>query len=91
MANVSVEKEAVRRAIAICERSIQQYRDTLTRLKTSYVSAGTEWRDEKYKELGALLSECTGAFRQPLKELEESKEKLGELLKAMEEYEDIDL
>lgn len=91
MANASVEKEAVKRSIALCERSIQQYKDMLNRLKTSYVSAGTEWRDAKYRELGELLNECTGAFRLPLKELEESKAKLGELLKAMEEYENIDL
>lgn len=87
MASVSVEKDVVRKSIVLCNKSIQQYKQSAQALERKYQEAGCSWHDVKYKQLGGVVQECTTALKTPVKELEECVRKLNELLKAMEKYE----
>ena len=87
MANVFVEKDVVRKSIVLCNKSIQQYKHTAQYLEKNYQDAGNTGRDVKYKQLGGVVQECTGALKTPVKDLEECVKKLNELLLAIEKYE----
>lgn len=87
MGNVSVEKDAINKAIALCNKSIQQYRQASKALDMKYQEAGHSWHDGKYQQLGGVVRECTTALNNPVKELEECVKKLTEMLIAIEKYE----
>lgn len=87
MANVSVEKEAIAKSIAICNRSIQQHKQTITFLGRKYRETGTRWNDNKYVQLGRVLNDCAVALNTPLNELENCITTLNEIMKAIEKYE----
>lgn len=87
MANVSVEKSAVVKSIALCNHTIQQYKQTAAYMEKQYREAGTNWRDAKYAQLGVVVNDCTTALKAPVAELEECLRKLNEILKAIERYE----
>lgn len=87
MAEVLVEKSAVQGAIALCDRSIQEYQQASKFLSSRYIQAGSFWKDDKYEQLGVVVGDCTKALENPIEELEDCKIKLMELLKAIETYE----
>lgn len=87
MANVSVEKSAVIKSIALCNHTIQQYKQTAVYMGKRYREAGVGWHDAKYAQLGAVINDCTSALNAPIAELEECLGKLNEILKAIERYE----
>lgn len=87
MANVSVEKSAVVKSIALCNRTIQHYKQTAAYMEKQYREAGNGWHDAKYAQLGAVVNDCTTALKSPVAELEDCLRKLNELLKAIERYE----
>ena len=87
MANVSVEKDVVRKSIILCNRSINEYKKAARSLVEDYRVAGGSWSDAKYRQLGGLVAECTNSMKIPVTELEECVKKLNELLKAIEKYE----
>lgn len=87
MAKVSVERAVLVQSIALCNRSIQQYKQTSHSLEMKYREAGGNWHDEKYRQLGGVVNECITALNAPQKEMEECLDKLNELLKAIESYE----
>lgn len=91
MATVSVEKEAILRSIALCNRSMEQYKITARTLALKYREAGCDWRDEKYAQLGNVINDCIGSLTSPLREFEESVNKLNEILKLIEMYENENL
>lgn len=89
MAGVSVEKAALLGAISLCNESINNFQKTSSVLSKKYQSAGSDWRDNKYTQLGTIVNECNTALNQPVKQLQECITKLNELLKAVDEYENI--
>lgn len=91
MAAISVEKSAVEKSILLCERTIQQYRQIAAHLERQYRAAGSSWNDVKYRQLGNVVHDCTGALTHPLSELEECLGRLRVLLKAIERYENENL
>lgn len=91
MANVSVEKAAVTRAISLCEHSINEFDRTSRDLKRTYDMAGAEWRDAKYQQLGGIVNDCTIALTKPIQELGDCITTLKALLKAIEAYEALDM
>lgn len=87
MAGVSVEAAAVSGAISLCQQSIQQFEKASGDLSKKYQAAGTTWKDEKYKKLGGIVTDCTTALNKPIKELQDCVKKLTALQKAIAEYE----
>lgn len=87
MPGVSVESAAVEGAISLCRQSIQQLNKAADDLTKKYRAAGTSWKDSKYQQLGGIVSECTHALSNPVKQLEECLTALNALHKAVVEYE----
>lgn len=87
MSSVSVEKSAVAGAISLCKQSIQQFNQASGSLSSKYQTAGSNWKDAKYQQLGGIVRDCTGALTKPVKELEGCITKLEALLAAIEQYE----
>lgn len=89
---VSVESAAIQGGIGCCKTSIQELASASKKLQNSYQQAGSGgWRDQKYTALGGIVSECCGALIKPISELQECMTKLNDLLKAVSEYEQINL
>lgn len=89
---VSVEKNAVNSGISCCKLAMRELEAAANSLHNQYKRAGSSgWRDQKYNDLGVLVSRCTNALIQPIHDLEECQKKLQELLKAVENYEQVNL
>ena len=54
-----------------------------------YDSLGSGWNDEKYRELGQIVHNCSNALKQPISELQRCEVFLQQLLKIISEYESI--
>ena len=87
MPNVSVEASAVEGAVSLCQKSIQQFQQTSSSLNRSYQAAGSSWKDQKYQQLGSIVSDCTQALNRPVRELEDCIQKLQQLRQAITTYE----
>lgn len=89
---VSVESVAVQSGIGCCKTSIHELETASRNLQRAYQQAGSGgWRDQKYAALGGIVEECCGALTKPVGELQECMQKLGELLRAIQEYESTSL
>jgi len=87
---VSVTQEAVKGGISCCNTSIQELGSASKKLTRDYQTAGSGgWSDEKYRALGDIVNDCCTALNKPIKDLEDCKQKLDELLKAIQAYESV--
>jgi len=93
MANgVSVEKTAIQGGIGCCKLSIRELETASKTLQRNYQQAGSGgWKDQKYAQLGSIVQECCTALTKPIGELQECMRKLDDLLKAVGEYENVNL
>ena len=84
---VSVERSAVGNAIKICNQAIQGFQKASGDLQKKYQTAGSNWKDSKYAQLGGIVSDCNQALTKPISQLEECIRSLQELDKAIAAYE----
>lgn len=91
-ANVSVESAAVQSGIGVCNISMEELSKAANNLQKSYQQAGSGgWKDSKYAALGGIVGECCSALTKPIGELQECMQKLQDLLRAIGEYEQVNL
>lgn len=89
---VSVEKAAVQGGIGCCKVAIHELETAARNLQRNYQRAGSGgWRDQKYVDLGGIVEECSSALLRPVAELQDCMIRLEELLKAISDYEMVDL
>lgn len=89
---VSVESAAVQGGISCCKTAIHELESSAKSLQRGYQQAGSGgWRDQKYVALGSIVNECSSALNRPVRELQECLIKLQDLLKAISEYEQVNL
>lgn len=89
---VSVEKTAVEGGIRCCELSIRELESAAKSLRVQYEKAGAAgWADQKYLELGRIVTDCTKALHNPVDELKDCLVKLRKILQAVESYENVKL
>ena len=86
MANASVDMNTVKNAQILCNEAIEVLNSSVQKLNNRYRDAGQQWRDEKYKQLGNIVSDCSRALKSPLEELRDCLAKLKELEKSILEY-----
>ena len=91
MASVSVSLADVEHAERMCMGAIGALNDAAKKLDDRYNAAGQSWRDNKYKQLGDVVNDCTNAMRSPIDELFECVQKLREIEKRLAEYESINI
>lgn len=90
--SITVEAAAIQKGISCCRQSIQKLDDAAKKLQHGYQQAGSSgWNDQKYSALGGIIEECASSLRRPINELTACQGKLSELLKAINEYENIKL
>ena len=91
MADVSVSMAAIQQAESICQNAIGELNSSTQKLNTRYREAGEQWRDDKYKQLGGIINDCSRVMKSPIDELFDCITKLRELEKAIVEYESTNL
>ena len=89
---VSVERAAIQGGISCCKTSISELEGASSTLQRYYQQASSSgWKDQKYSQLGGIVQECCTALTRPIGELQECMEKLNGLLRAVDEYEQVNL
>ncbi len=86
-----VDSASVSKAITICVQAVEALDRTSQALMSKYQAAGSGWKDAKYKELGAIVSEAVSALRNPIGELQNCQGTLQQVQSAISDYEDISL
>ena len=91
MASVGVSRAAIQQADRICSTAIQELHIASQKLNTRYRDAGQKWKDDKYKQLGVIIEDCSRAIKSPIDELSDCITKLRQLDKTIQEYENTNL
>ena len=73
-----------RNACGVCTHELQL---TAQQLQRDYMSAGSGWKDEQYKNLGQIVEDSCTAILQPIPQLENCQKWLQELAALVEKYE----
>jgi len=89
MANAAVTSEAIGKASKLCQQSIQSLNKASQNLQQKYAAAGSGWKDNKYAQLGSIISECRSALGQPIEQLNGCIASLQDLGIAVSEYEEV--
>ena len=71
-------------ACGVCTHELQL---TAQQLQRDYMSAGSGWKDEQYKNLGQIVEDSCAAILQPIPQLESCQKWLQELAALVEKYE----
>jgi hypothetical protein len=82
---------AIQQAESICQTAIGELNGSSQKLNARYQEAGERWRDEKHKQLGVIINDCSRAMKSPIDELFDCISKLQALEKAIIEYESTSL
>lgn len=88
MANVDVTRAAVQKAMQSCVDAANELQGAARNLKKQYESAGSGWKDNKYKELGSIVTDCNEAMKEPISQLGDCYKSLSELDSIIAAYED---
>lgn len=86
MSSVSVGLDDIRFAMTICRDADRILKRVSKKLNNSYREAGEYWRDDKYRQLGEIIGDCTAALDAPTYELNECARKLRDLENAVQSY-----
>lgn len=86
MANVDVTLGAVQKAKQSCVAAARELQNAAKNLKEKYASAGTGWKDSKYREFGDIVSTCNEAMKAPMSQLQECHQTLSEIESIIVEY-----
>ena len=89
MSEVSVEISAVSTATKKCQVAQTELMDVSNKMIRNYNSLGSDWNDEKYRELGAIVRSCSDALRQPVSELQRCERFLQRIYNSLAEYQNI--
>jgi hypothetical protein len=91
MSGVNTSSELVRDAINLCNATIQSLSATQGKMQNSYCSAGNEWSDAKYRQLGDIVNDCSREIRRTLEALGGCLVPLNRLEQSIAEYESVSL
>jgi len=78
---------AIQQAENICQTAIGELNSSSQKLNSRYREAGERWRDNKYKQLGVIIDDCSKAMKSPIDDLFDCIAKLREIEKVLMEYE----
>ena len=89
MATAAVTREAISKAVGLCQQSIESLNKASQGLQQKYQAAGQGWKDSKYAQLGGIVTECRSALGKPVDQLQSCIASLQDLASAVSEYEDV--
>lgn len=87
MSNVSVRSEELKKQFNIMDNEVSAIESARKKMLSQYQQLGSQWKDAKYKELGAIVHECDQALRKIEKTLLYGQKNLLAIIKAVQEYE----
>lgn len=86
MAKVQGSPEALSQMANQIKKVIQQENAAAQALQQAYRSAGSEWNDAKYQQLGAVVNDAVTAIRQPIADLEAAIQKIKKMEQELRAY-----
>lgn len=86
MSKISVSEESLVSMIAILEDARRGLESSVVELKKAYVSAGAEWHDKKYQQLGEIVERANRSILSIGYTLGDAKNKLKTLQKNINDY-----
>ena len=86
MAKVQGSPEALSQMANQIQRVIQQENAAAQALQQAYKSAGSEWNDSKYQQLGVVVNDAVSAIKQPIADLESAIQKIKKMEKELRAY-----
>ncbi len=87
MASAQVKIQDLKNGINACGVCTHELQLTTQQLQRDYMSAGSGWKDEQYKNLGQIVEDSCTAILQPIPQLENCQKWLQELADLVEKYE----
>lgn len=87
MASAQVKIQDLKNGINACGVCTHELQLTAQQLQRDYMSAGSGWKDEQYKNLGQIVEDSCTAILQPIPQLENCQKWLQELAALVEKYE----
>ena len=87
MASAQVKIQDLKNGINACGVCTHELQLTTRQLQRDYMSAGSGWKDEQYKNLGQIVDDSCTAILQPIPQLENCQKWLQELADLVEKYE----
>ena len=91
MSGANTSGEMIRYAVNLCSRIIETLSVSQRGMQSKYKSAGSNWNDLKYRQLGGIVNECSSSIGKTLNELGGCLASLNEIEKAIAEYESINI
>ena len=79
MASAQVKIQDLKNGINACGVCTHELQLTAQQLQRDYMSAGSGWKDEQYKNLGQIVEDSCTAILQPIPQLESCQKWLQEL------------
>lgn len=86
-----VDSGSISRAINLCNQATEYLQREISTLQSKYDAAGSGWKDEKYAQLGAIVSDCVQNLQKPIKGLTSCRETLQQISAALAEYEGVQI
>lgn len=87
MSDVSVSLEELKKQFSAMSKESSELEAVRKKLLSQYQQLGSGWKDAKYKQLGAIVTECNNALRSIEKTLLEGQKSMLSIIAAVQEYE----
>lgn len=91
MATVNVDIDAVRKQYSSCKQALELMRNTSSKLNRTYAEAGRSWKDERYRQLGGIVSSCCEELDRTAKQIEQCMRGFDQAIAALNEYDSVNL
>jgi hypothetical protein len=64
---------------------------SINAISNSYREAGSQWKDDKYRQLGVIVCDCVSVLHKSNDELGRCMEKLVDIQRILQEYQNTNL
>ena len=91
MNDINTSSELIKDALSLCTSVMEMITAAQTDIQRKYRTAGNDWNDSKYKELGDIVNNCNSSLKKPLNELNRCFFTLSELERAIAEYDEVNI
>lgn len=89
MATINADFEAIKKQYTSCRRLLELLQGTSARISSTYQEAGKTWKDERYQQLGAIVSVCCSELNRTSNQIEACMHSLKQVIDALVEYDSV--
>lgn len=91
MAAINVDIDVVRKQYTRCKQALELMRNTSSRMNRTYVEAGRSWKDDRYCQLGGIVSTCCSELNRAAQQIEQCMRGFDQAIAALDEYNSVNL